>query len=459
MQKVFISYSWKDEAIALRLYRDLQNINASVWIDRIDGEPAADFQNEFLRIIACCSCFIVIDSNNYRHKSNWCEKELKACFERIDSGDKVSLIVCLAEEDGTWRKISFASGQATNLTFERLNRLKYLPLFHHGRYDNEQSYISTLEAICRILGKDSYSWDIFPEEADLTDELDYAARDNHAANDDDYLALKWLLRTIAIRRKQQKDISRHLTLLIEDCEELKLNIFLPRWINALWLADKRHNHRHDSECFECLKSLANDFPSESRTYRALGSLSARMGRQELAEANFLKALSLIDSSNESGRNAEYETLCNLGQIYMNMRKYQSAKVTLEKALAFLGHDDLNVCLAQNYYECLLHINETVQAGKFILQMVGDHPTVPEFQEYYGCYCMKYLNARTALPHLRNAYLMKPCSEFTYALLNCLLICGDSGEYNKLRTRSIPESQSKDEDEYWNARIRRLPTAI
>lgn len=114
MQKVFISYSWKDEAIALRLYRELQHMNISAWLDRIDGEKTGDFQKEFLFLINQCDYFIVIDSSNYRHKSQWCEIELKACFDRIDLNHKVKIIVCLVEKIGDWRSIDTIFGSEKN---------------------------------------------------------------------------------------------------------------------------------------------------------------------------------------------------------------------------------------------------------------------------------------------------------------------------------------------------------
>lgn len=47
-RKVFMSYSWKDAAVANRLYDDLVRSHINVWRDQIDGDPTADFLDEFL---------------------------------------------------------------------------------------------------------------------------------------------------------------------------------------------------------------------------------------------------------------------------------------------------------------------------------------------------------------------------------------------------------------------------
>lgn len=459
MQKVFISYSWKDEVIALRLYRDLQRLKISTWIDRIDGEPAADFKDEFLRIIGKCDYFIVIDSNNYRHNSNWCGTELKACFDRIDSGDNISLIVCLAEESGAWRNPESMNSRLGQL-FNRLNTLKYYALFHQGCYDNNKAYMSSVESICKILGKESYSWDIFPEESDLIDELNHATRSRPGIGDEDYEALKGLLRTIAIRRNAQKNISEHIHLLINDCQELGLNIFLPRWINVIWLADERHEHKMDNTCYECLMSLTQDFPTESRAYRALGAISARLDKQKQAEENFQKALTFIDDSCESSKNIKYEILCNLGQVYMNQCKYLNAKEAMEEAMSFMEPEDLNVRLALNYYECLFFTGNNAIAGTFMGRMVKNNPTVAEFQEYYGYYCLSCGNVHSALPYLINAYSMKPCAEYKHTLLKGLMLCGRSDDYNNLRSETTQRSTfNEEDDDFWCSQINQLPNMI
>lgn len=54
---IFFSYAWRDRPIAMRIYYDLIRSNLKVWRDQIDGEPAANFKEEFLRKIEECDIF------------------------------------------------------------------------------------------------------------------------------------------------------------------------------------------------------------------------------------------------------------------------------------------------------------------------------------------------------------------------------------------------------------------
>lgn len=452
MQKVFISYSWKDEVIALRLYRELQHMNISVWLDRIDGEKTGDFQKEFLFLINQCDYFIVIDSNNYRHKSQWCEIELKACFDRIDLNHKVKIIVCLVEKIGDWRSIDTIFGSEKKYLFERLNTLKYINFVKDGHYDNERIYYNGIEAIYRILGKESYSWDIFPEEMDLVDEMDYAIRLRSDICDNDRESLKYLLRSAILRRNQQRDIYQYLELIINTCQELKLKIFLPKWLAAIWFADKNNKYHSDKKCIEYLKELEAEFPEDMRIYRGLGAMYARLNNQKKALSYFQKALALV----EENKTVRYELYCNVGQIYMNMRRYSDAKNAMEYALSLLDSSDFNVNLISNYYECLLFLGHAAEAGIFMKKMVDNNPTVAEFQKLYGYYCLYKKEVGFAMPYFEKAYSMFPSPENAYLLLCCLLKCGNIELYKQILFKEINNDSNTKEDEFWINKIRKLP---
>lgn len=455
MQKVFISYSSKDEVVALRLYRDLSMQKISVWIASVDGERVGDFQKEFTRNINSCDYFIVIDSNNYRYRSNWCVTELKTCFNRIDKQEDVKIIVCLAEADGSWRNPMLSENSESRCLFERLNMMKYFNLHHRGLYDNERIYASCIESIYHILGKDACIWNIFPEEADLIDELNDAVRNSHNINDDERESLRNLLRTIVLRKKQQHNISNHIKQFIKDCEELGLNIFLPRWINVLWLVDV--SNKHYWKCLQCLRSLVKDFPTESRALRGLGAIYAKFNMQRRAIECFKQVLAFIDNESNTNQLIRYEILYNLGQAYINCRAYKEAKTILEEALIMLGDGDVNVTLTENYYECLLHIGENSKAEKFIKEMAEQNPVIPDFQKSYGCYCMSNRKYFEALPYLKRAYCLKPHAEYAFAYLNCLFQCGEIDTYQDVLVKSRTAPILSDDDRFWSAKLKKLPS--
>lgn len=456
MKKIFISYSWKDEAVTLRLYRDLRHQNISIWLDRIDGEPTGDFKQEFLRLIDDCDYFIVIDSENYRHKSHWCEIELQACFSRIDDGQQVSMIVCLADKDEDWRNPDAIVDSKKRALFERLNKQKYIRLSHPGIYDNDRAYETAVESICRILGRDSFSWDTFPEEEDLIDELDMAIKGKTGIEDDERESLKCLMKSIVLRRRQHLDVRPHFQLLISDCQSHGLNVFVPRWAYGIWLADNHHAGRFDKECLDCMLTLTKDFPGEPRAFRGLGGIAARLNQQNLAADSFRKALDLTDTN--SG-NIQYEILCNLGQVYMNLKQYSEAKGAMSKALELIGEEDFNEFLFINYFECLIHLNLKSEAGDFIKKAAQKYKTVSGIQRSCGYYFLYCDQPSIAIAYLKQAYLLNPSMENTYGYLCGLLRYGDIQEYHRIFSEAINAPELSDDDTFWKEQIRSVDRKI
>lgn len=449
MQKVFISYSWKDEAVALRLYRELRRQNISIWLDRIDGEPTGDFKQEFMRLIGACDYFVVIDSENYRHKSHWCETELQACFSRIDDGQKVSMIVCLADEDEEWRNPDAITDSNKRALFERLNKQKYLKLSHSGTYDNDRTFAATVESICRILGKDSFSWNTFPEEEDLIDELDIALKGKTGIGDDEHESLICLMKAILLRRRKLLDVKPHFQLLISDCEKLGLNIFVPRWAYGIWLADSNHAGRFDKECLDCMNALAKDFPDEPRAFRGLGGIAARLNQLKLAADSFCNALDL--TRKESGI-IRYEILCNLGQVYMNMEHYHEAKDAMSLALDMIDNDDLNESLFVNFFECLMQLNMKSEAGTFIKTAAQEHKTAPCILRSCGYYFLDCDQPSTAISYLKKSYALNPSIENAYGYLCGLIRCGNIQEYHRILSSVIKKPESSEDDAFWKKEI-------
>ena len=453
MNKVFISYSWKDEAITLRLYRDLKRLNISIWLDRIDGELTGDFKQEFLRLIDECDYFIVIDSHNYRHNSNWCETELKTFFKRKDRGDNVSLIVCQVDPSGQWKDIESINDIKKRVLLERLNSQKYIDFTHEGIYDNDRVYLNALETICHILGKESYSWDIFPEEADILDELDRELKENRKLVDVDRDALIFSIKAIICRRNQNRDITKHSLQLINDCNELGVELFVPKWIYAIWLADNRHLGRYDTECLNILKELCERFPKESRAYRGLGGIAARLNQLELSEKSYLKVYDLI---NQTQNNVLYEVCCNLGQVYMNMRQYAKAKDVMRKALILFEDDCLNNDLMIKYFECLMHLNSKHDAGEFVLNIAHKYPLNHDALRLCGYYYLDCNLYSKSVEYFKRAYSISSSMENAYGMLCAWYNNHDVFKYKNFLSTILTKSPVTSDDEFWKKQIYDLP---
>lgn len=270
--KVFLSYSWKDTQIAARLYNDLVHSNVPIWRDQIDGDPTADFQKEFLQKIDECDFFIMLDSPNYRRKSNWCYTEVQRCLKNRERRNGPQIIVCLLQEDGSWR-IQYKNEQH-KLVFEQINRLKYLKLNYNG-YDNDNTYDSSLNLICELLGTRYEKWDKIPTYQDLEDEIAAAAKVKYDERIADIILDGY--RNICNKMEMHfPNVRESFLLWMDDCKNAKIPLFFPRWTYAVWLVNQDEpNLKEASKYFLELTKL---YPEDPRGFRGYGNVMAAIGK-------------------------------------------------------------------------------------------------------------------------------------------------------------------------------------
>lgn len=342
--KVFLSYSWKDMPMAMRLYNDLVHSQVSVWRDQIDGNPIADFKEEFLSKIDECDYFLMLDSINYRQKSNWCCTEVERCLKK-----RKKIIVCLLDPDGPWRT------EYRNSTFEKLfsqiNMLKYHSLYFED-YDNDKEYYKTVSFICSLLQLEYRAWNQFPTTQDLLDEMSVSPLTNDA---DRKMILSEYDVILHLTEENRDNVREHFKLWIDDCEECGASLFFPRWTYAVWLAQERHNGKYDEECLSQFKYLTELYPEEPRAFRGLGCIAAQMHQYEYAYKQLCIAYQLLnkDKHVRQKRFTEFEVLINIGQICMNLSDFNNAYVYLEKAqLLMQEYEQCNISLLLNIDYCM-----------------------------------------------------------------------------------------------------------
>jgi len=271
-KNVFLSYSWKDRQAAMRLYNDLVRSNVPVWRDQIDGDPTADFEDEFLLQIDRCNYFIMLDSINYRERSNWCCTEAKRCLENQQKRSDIKIIVCLLDEDGEWRR--HYRNQQFKEVFEQINRLKYQKLCYTG-YDNSNVYNTTLNFICDLLGFKYERWDKVPSYQDFMDELESADVTRDFDDTTSSILLDGYKNILRKRERNFPNIRESFQVWIEDCQNCKLSIFFPKWTYAVWLANQFPKYK--DEAYGVFSELTKAFPKDPRGFRALGNISAFIG--------------------------------------------------------------------------------------------------------------------------------------------------------------------------------------
>lgn len=448
-RKVFMSYSWKDMTVASRLYDDLTRSQVCVWRDQIDGDPTSNFLNEFLQKIDECDDFIVLDSKNYRNKSNWCLTEIERCFENIKKRKSPRVIVCLLDDDGEWRW-RFNNEKAKKLLSE-LNLFKYIKLYYDGIYDNNSIYQQAIRKLIALFEERYIPWEDIPESRDFIEEI---SADNVILQDEDKELLLTEYKNIIRLINLQRDVKQHFLLWIEDCRSFGLSLFFPRWSYCIWLGKKSNGGIYDNESYENFKLLINDFPNDPRGYRGLGSVQAKLGYYQDAEIQFRKALHLLElPENIHHKNyAEYEVKRNLAQTLINQGRYVDATPLWKDCFSYsLKHNMKDVSTLLNYNLCLVSTEQFTNSLEMLLSVNSIYKLEGEYQKVLGLTYTALLDDRSALECFVRAYTLHPSPENAFLYMCRLLVLGEcvSDEFVDL---VLSCDRLTDDDNYWKGAI-------
>ncbi len=444
-----MSYSWKDMTVATRLYDDLTRSKIHVWRDQIDGEPTSDFLEEFLSKIDECDDFIILDSKNYRNKSNWCLTEIERCFYNREKRNAPRIIVCLLDKDGEWRW-QFKN-EKFKMLFSKLNMFKYIELYYDGTYDNASIYQQSIRKLCNLFEERYIPWDNLPESRDFIEEL--VSNQTVLQNEDKELLIseyKNIVRLTDLHR----NVNSHFKLWIEDCKYFNISAFFPRWSYCLWLGKNEHAGFYDDDCHENFIQLINDFPNDPRGYRGLGSILARIGNYKGAELQLKRSLDLMSlEENLHHKNyAEYEVKSNLAQVLMNQEKFIDAIPLLKDCFEHSIKVNIkDISIVSNYNYCLLYAEKYDDS----LQMLKQCRTVYElegaYQKKLGFTYTALLENQLASNCFYKSYILHPSPETAYLYLCRQMVLGKDIDHNFV-TQVLNNDIVLDEDNYWKGAI-------
>lgn len=427
--KVFLSYSWKDTQIAARLYNDLVRSNVPIWRDQIDGDPTADFQNEFLDRIDECDFFIMLDSSNYRGKSNWCYTEVERCLNNQKDRNAPRIIVCLLQEDGPWR-IQYKNEQH-KLVFEQINRLKYLKLYYDG-YDDDCTYDSALNAICEILGVRYENGDRIPTYQDLEDEIKNAAKNKYNEQITNII-LDGYRNIFTKIEMHYPNVRQSFLVWMDDCKNAKIPLFFPRWTYAVWLVNQDKPNLEEARQY--FLELTKLFPEDPRGFRGYGNVMAAIGNDFSEIGDEEEASSCYNTSLQYLQKAEsllYEpynqhqkeiclfgVLTNIGKSLLNLGDYSEALRYNRKALDVMKTqnlfreelvDDIFFIMKKMGYDTLFIID-------WLKQLLLKYKLEAILYQLLGLCYLEIGDQTRALAELSKAYELCPSEENRQYLSN------------------------------------------
>lgn len=440
--------------IAIRLYKDLISSQISVWRDQSDGDPTADFREEFLSRIDECDYFLMLDSKNYRNKSNWCCTEIERCFENQKKNNgKPRLIVCLLDQDGEWRQDY--KDDRHRYIFEKVNTLKYNDLYF-DKYDNDLHYYKTLKNICAIFNLEYKQWNDLPAIQDLEDELSDKGQDETPLSNDDYEMLHNEYKAILNLSNNNRNTTReHFNLWIKDFKECRKNIFFPKWTYCVWLGQNMHKGKYDEECKNQFFKLTEEFPDDPRVWRGLGCISSKLGFYLDALNYFKKANGLINIERNKRHKemCEIEILYNIGMSHLNLEQYDKALHAFHDVMKLMkdkGQNNSNVI----YYAltCLIKLKRPMNERIELLEdYIIDNPNEPELSNQLGLLYAANSDNNKALSCFARSYSMQNSIETFYYLLCRMVAMGkdlDTAEvFNVLDREEITM-----DDKYWKGAI-------
>lgn len=445
-----MSYSWKDMSMATRLYNDLSRSYISIWRDQIDGDPTEDFLVEFLSKIDTCDDFIVLDSVNYRKKSNWCIKEIERCFENRLKRNAPRIIVCLLNKDGNWRW-DFKN-EKEKIIFSQLNMFKYQELCYEGIYDNASVYLNGIIQICSLFNQRFIPWDELPESQDFIDELSVGKLNISNAEKqllmDEYSIIQ---RTIKMQRNPQ----RHFELWLDDCKLIGENLFFPVWTYCIWLGHRLNSQKNEDACSELFRWLVDKFPKDPRGFRGLASLLARQGKYEEAENALKLVISLFDlPQNKRHKDySEFEVLLNLAQVLINRSQLSEAIHYLKRCLSISEKNNIKylpMVLSYNY--CLVTKNELVKSKMFLYSLYEQYSLDDEFQSAIGLTLSALGENQAAYLSFKRAYMLKPSIKNAFFLLVRGYVIGITFDKKTFIDSILAEEPICPDDNYWKGAI-------
>lgn len=398
----------------MRLYDDLTRSHLNVWRDQISGDPTADFLEEFLTKIDECDDFLILDSKNYRTKSNWCLTEIERCFHNRTRRNGPRVIVCLLDQDGDWR-YTFRNVKQKEL-FTKVNMFKYHTLFYDGTYDNDDIYQKSIVSICNLFDERYIPWNCMPPNRDILEEL---SASKAQVSDSDRTIILHGYEYIANFIDKNRDVNDHFRLWISDCEYLNLSLFFPRWTYCVWLGHNMHHGKYDIRCFEEFRKLAEDFPHDPRAFRGVGCIAAKLGENAVSIAAFEQALDLMkfEDNQWHKKNSELEVLTNLGQVYINTEQPEKAIDFFSKALSIMESEDIfELQPILNLVYCMEATGKYSACKTLLKRLLDTHRLEAELYSELGTIYTLEDNNGEAITCFEQAYILTPSVKNAFFLL-------------------------------------------
>lgn len=455
-RKIFFSYSWKDNIAAMRIYDDLVRSHLNVWRDQVDGKPAVNFVEEFNAKIDECDDFLILDSPNYRHRSNWCIEEIKRFKDnRLNKEDRRT-IVCLLEKEGDWR--TQFSNKEQEQYFSEINNFKFYSFHHEGTYDNKDVYAKSMKEICELFSIVYTPWD---EESELKDLEDEITAQGVEVSDESWNYILNEYKNIQHLIQKHHDVRERYLEWIQYCEDCGLSLFFPRYNYCLWLASDENLEKSalfNRECYDEFKKLAEEFPLDPRCQFGLGSMASILHLNNEAIKAYKTLLELLDMdiNDWQSQHSKFYALVCMGVVLINDNQFGESIGYLSAAYDMMKKGNhFSSQLVNRLIECYDAVNNLKQCEELLLPLIEKYPLEDELHLELGRLYMKMHLYDKALQYFETSYVLSPHIKNAFYIIYCHSknnhdIC--SKEMRGFAESLLVCQETALEDDFWKAAI-------
>lgn len=277
---VFFSYSWKDQAIAMKIFYDLTRSNISVWRDQVNAEKTDfNFLESIFKVIDNATYFLLIDSPHSR-TSFFVSQEIQYFLKKQAEDSNKKLILCLV-----------GNQEETHQTAELFYQQNYRNFFNFSGikvYDTHKKYRNSITQLIENLGGNFVPWTDLPDGKDFEDEISATK-----ISDEDRKSLISDFDTFKLRYQNNfPNLDRRLLTLIDDCKNMGVSSITPYISLGVFYAEQakiENNLKKLAKAKNIFIKSCKQFPNDPRAWRGLGGTAFHLENYEEALHAYTKA--------------------------------------------------------------------------------------------------------------------------------------------------------------------------
>ncbi len=364
---VFLSYSWKDIPIVVRIYTDLVRSGLKIWRDEFSADYGKRYETEINNALKKASAILIIDSPNSR-RSKYVQDECKSLSGPEWSNGQKQIALCLVGELEETRSLSEVfSGQ---------NLIKHFDFSNQTLFDNERCYYMAMTELCSFFSLEFRP--LFPDssEKDFGDEISLFKLKDH---DRKILIDEYHLIQKRLNNAFPGNLER-LELFIVDCGRLQVQTSSPQ----LQLAIESLKSGDFLRSKNVLEKYVKSFSDDPRGWRCYGAVLSELEIYDQALEAFDHALRLlikIKYSNteairfNSKKNTDYllDVKINRATTLANLDKWECIPAYEEA----LDDESLHSQIVPDHFVLMIaacdHFKEEDRRGEWITRGLNRFP--------------------------------------------------------------------------------------